>query len=105
MMAAKYSRQIQLAVSPNQIMTDIATSLDLLRWKWWQPSPLIFKASIKTSWASWGEHLLIDISQSGWMFVESECAFPLQLVDWGKNKKNVNSFVRHLSNTTGLPLR
>lgn len=101
-MAAKFNRQIQVSFPPDQLQGYVASSLDYLRWNWWQPTPLVFKANASASLASWGENILIDLSQPGWLFVESECAFPLQLVDWGKNRKNVNRVLDQLSSVTGV---
>jgi len=101
-MAAKSTRHVQITLHGDQLQGYVVSSLNVLRWKWWQPRPLVFRASVKTSWSSWGEAILIDISHPGWMTVESKCAFPLQLIDWGKNKKNVSKFLDQLNTATGM---
>ena len=40
------------------------------------------------NWSSWGERITIT-PEHGSIRVVSECTFPLQVIDWGKNRKNV----------------
>lgn len=40
------------------------------------------------NWESYGERVRIT-AEPGAFRVVSECIFPLQLIDWGKNRKNV----------------
>ncbi|MGM0700334.1 MAG: hypothetical protein ACQEVD_15910 [Actinomycetota bacterium] len=54
--------------------------------------PGLLSASINTNWKSWGEKLTIHVDQvpEGTLVrIRSECAFSLQIIDWGKNKDNV----------------
>lgn len=49
-------------------------------------------ASVNTNWKSWGENLTIYVDEAPGgtvVRIRSACAFPLQIVDWGKNKTNV----------------
>ena len=45
---------------------------------------------------SWTEEIEVRISSSGEVYMESRCYIPTQVVDWGKNKKNVNKFFAEL---------
>ncbi|MGC2976594.1 hypothetical protein ACPUD8_12910 [Brevibacterium sp. FAM 25378] len=54
--------------------------------------PGVLTASVNTNWRSWGEKLSVHVDEApGCTFVRirSVCAFPLQIIDWGKNKDNV----------------
>ena len=45
----------------------------------------------------WGETLSVDIAHDGTVTARSECAFPIQCIDWGRNGSNVRSFFDQLS--------
>ena len=55
-------------------------------------------ASTGMNWRSWGEKVYIDFLPEDSISVASKCAFPLQCVDWGKNKANVKEFMAELKN-------
>lgn len=52
------------------------------------------------SMASWGEKLTVTVvalsPTATQVTVHSECGMPTQLIDWGKNKSNVNKVFAHL---------
>ena len=50
-------------------------------------------ASTDISLMSWGEKVLINFLPDNSIFVISKCSYPLQCVDWGKNKINVEKFM------------
>ena len=58
----------------------------------------IFLKAQLNAW-SWGESIKITLNRNtdNSINISSKCAFPLQCVDWGKNKKNVNMIVELLS--------
>jgi hypothetical protein len=41
---------------------------------------------------SWTEEIVVEVQESGSIYMESRCYIPTQVVDWGKNKKNVEKF-------------
>lgn len=52
----------------------------------------LVKGSVRTSWTSWGENITVTLTQGHQgthVRIRSECSFPLQLLDWGRNKQNV----------------
>ena len=49
--------------------------------------------SIPMSFFSWGEQISVTVEQDGYVEIESKCAFPLQLIDWGRNRRIVNRFL------------
>ncbi|MBQ9788418.1 MAG: hypothetical protein IJW31_02305 [Lentisphaeria bacterium] len=50
-------------------------------------------ALVPMSGASWGEEMTIYFSKD-YFSVESKCVGKLQVIDWGKNKRNVNNFIK-----------
>jgi hypothetical protein len=44
------------------------------------------------SLVSWGETLTVSLV-AGQITVRSVCSWPLQIIDWGKNRQNVERFL------------
>jgi len=57
-------------------------------------------ARIPMSLFSWGEKLTVSFTEDGEIKVKSEGIFPLQCIDWGKNKRNIKMFFSQLAQTT-----
>lgn len=70
----------------------IAT-FDSLGWQYGLVDPDQFRVNMPLSAMTWGETLTVSLSTPGMIVVESKCAFPMQIIDWGKNKRNVRQFV------------
>lgn len=54
--------------------------------------PGLLTASVNTNWRSWGEKVAVHVDEAPGgtaVRIRSACAFPLQILDWGKNKENV----------------
>lgn len=54
--------------------------------------PGVLCASFKTTWRSWGEKVTVHVDQDSdgtLVRIRSACAFPLQVIDWGVNRRNV----------------
>jgi hypothetical protein len=49
------------------------------------------KATTRMGLRSWGEHITISVSADGRANIKSSCR-GIQLVDYGKNKANINAF-------------
>lgn len=59
----------------------------------------VVKASVHTNWRSWGEKVtvcLTEVSNGTDVRISSKCSFPLQIIDWGKNKENVGRVIKGL---------
>lgn len=64
--------------------------------------PGAVQAQLNMSMTSWGEKLTVSLAEFPGgtnVHIHSTCSFGLQLVDWGKNKKNVE----HLAQGLKLP--
>lgn len=49
----------------------------------------------KLNWRSWGEIVSLEFRECG-AEVRSECAFPSQAIDWGRNRMNVRKLIEVL---------
>lgn len=59
----------------------------------------VLRASINVNLLSWGENITVSVGQhpqGSVVHILSECAFPLQLIDFGRNKKNVRRIAQGL---------
>ncbi len=63
-------------------------------------SAVYFRFEHGISLSSWGEVIAITLTPYSEAQVKveilSKCSYPLQLVDWGKNKKNVNAIMQYI---------
>lgn len=89
---AKYSKRIELNVSRQTAREAIEYTLGLLSWTFSQIDADKFLVRSQLSPFSWGEKITISLTEPGVLYIESKC-LPLQMIDWGKNKKNVNDFL------------
>jgi hypothetical protein len=64
-----------------------------------------FYAENLITMSSWGEHIIVEMDRDGEItrlnFI-SVCALPIQIYDWGKNKRNFRKFHRELRKLTSL---
>jgi hypothetical protein len=84
-------------LDPQTLADLVSETLRVLRWPYQNPSPIKFVANISVSLWSWGERLSVDIAHDGTVTARSECAFPIQCIDWGRNGSNLRSFFDQLS--------
>ena len=98
-MANKYERQVELAVSPDEALHRLYTAFGAIKGA--GPARVHgawVTANVGTSMASWGE-TVEGVVQPGpdrcLLTVRSKSAFAL--VDWGKNKKNVEAVITALN--------
>lgn len=53
------------------------------------------------SMTSWGENIKVSLHPIDFnttdIEINSECALPTQIVDWGKNKKNIEAIFKYLA--------
>jgi hypothetical protein len=52
-------------------------------------------AHTKFNWRSWGEIVSLEFREDG-VKVRSECAFPSQAIDYGRNRMNVRELIKVL---------
>lgn len=93
---ARHTEQIQLEVDRQIAREAICGVLDQLGWRYENPYPDSFTARVPFSGSSWGETLKLSFLADGELEIRSECTRSLvlfQMFDWGKNKRNVETFL------------
>ncbi|HLW66856.1 MAG TPA: hypothetical protein VKS79_16195 [Gemmataceae bacterium] len=84
-------------LSARDLLHAIEDTLYDLRWPHFRDDRFRVVANISGQiFISYGEKVTIDIERDGWIRVRSECSFPLQWMDWGKNASNVRRFLNAL---------
>ena len=62
-----------------------------------------YRFSSGVTLSSWGENIDINVlylnETTSQVIIKSECALPTQIIDWGKNKANVEKIYNHLFST------
>jgi hypothetical protein len=97
-----YSTEKKFDSQPDSIKLAIEKALTSLGWEYDQTVSGSFKGHIGMSFWSWGENFTITPSPDGTVRMKSVCSFPLTLVSWGKNKRNVNKFFAALNNALNV---
>jgi len=59
------------------------------------------RATARVTARSWGENIDVRIDAEDRVDITSECRFPLTLVDWGKNRWNVERIFTRLESLLG----
>jgi hypothetical protein len=77
----------------------VPKALHSLGWTFEPVNQYSFKGKRPGSIWSWGENFQIQIEDNGSIRMQSKCSFPLTLVSWGKNKRNVRKFFEALELT------
>jgi hypothetical protein len=57
----------------------------------------LIQAKTKFNMRSFSEGITIGINENGSVRIKSECLVPIQILDWGKNKGNVNNIFNKLT--------
>jgi rhomboid protease GluP len=90
-LSPKYSQSISLdGLTKEQFMELAANTFEKLNWKAGSLNDTSFKAFTKLSLSSWSEEIVLQFTND---LVTISSSSTGQLVDWGKNKKNVLLFI------------
>ena len=69
------------------------------------PNQMTFNFTTGVTFTSWGEIVQITIAATApnqvLMTINSECAMPTQIVDWGKNRENVTRIINYVTQNIG----
>ena len=98
-MASSYQATFQVAGHPQAVEQAVYHALVAAGLTSVHGGGGVVYGSVPISWTSWGENVtaVVGFGPAGALVtVESRCALPTQLVDWGKNRKNVEQIVQHL---------
>lgn len=74
----------------------VRTTLKELQWKYIETSKDTLVASSKISFESFGEKVTIQIMSKDSISITSKCKHPIQWLDFGRNKRNVDKFLLRL---------
>lgn len=93
---AFHEEQIRASRPASELLQHIKQRAAQLNWHRLhkEQDELSFKVSV--SWSSWGEKVHVSVA-NGAVVIRSECAFPLQCFDWGKNQANVHALCASLA--------
>jgi rhomboid protease GluP len=92
----KYVQDLPLdSLAPEQFLTIALLTAKKLGWNVGYNSESGFTAHTKFSLSSWGEEIKVIINENS-ANLKSECT-GMQVVDWGKNKKNIEKFISTFS--------
>ena len=89
--------QILHSLTYEEILITALEAAKKLNWKIGFTSQRAFIAYTKFSMSSWGEEVKVNVEHEK-LIVKSECTGN-QLIDWGKNKENVDAFLKVVKET------
>jgi hypothetical protein len=97
-MAAKFHDVRQFPGTRDQLIQASQEAAQRSGFKIRQADPATGRLEARAGFSFWsyGENISVQAGD-GTVDVRSECLFPTQLVDWGKNKRNVNRFFGNLA--------
>ena len=90
---ASFFQGVELTVPRENARVAIDYAFELLGWNVLRADRETFEARVPMSGLSWGERIRVSIAEPGRIEVRSVCSYPLQLFDWGKNRRNVAQFI------------
>ena len=91
---AGYSTRIHLDIPRDAASSAIEYAFDLLRWKLMSADGGKFIGRVSASVMSWGERIEVTFVGPDDLEIASFCFSPLQVFDWGKNRRNVEVFLQ-----------
>lgn len=98
-LTSKYRTHLKLSVESDNLPKKIIDSLKQSGFSkvGYDPEENIYYAQTKISIWSWTEFIEIQVQKDNninRLVFTSICALPLQIFDWGKNKRNAKKFIR-----------
>ena len=94
---ANASESRRFSASPDAIGQAAVGVFQALGWQYTGSTPGLLLGKVGISAMSWGEKLSVAIAPDGTVTVNSAGAFPLQWLDWGKNRRNCLKFLDALA--------
>lgn len=97
-MTAKFQDFNSYNADKNQLFEQVKTALEKCNFpiESMNESEGVIQAKAKFNLWSWSEKIVIKIDDNGKVSMKSECSLPTQIIDWGKNKRNVKKFFKTL---------
>ena len=94
--AARAEASCRIEGDPEAIAGAVEQTLSRLGWPHRRSGKGAWRANVKLNWLSWGEKVEIGLSAEGILRIRSQCSWPLQCFDWGKNRRNVTQFLEDI---------
>ena len=85
------------------IVGAVETALTRLRWPFLSFDGVDWQVDLGINWSSWGEKITITLTANNTLHVRSQCSFPLQCIDWGRNQRNVDKFIEAVDRCMPAP--
>ena len=95
---ARYCSNYRIASEKTGAIKAIKTVFENLNWNYSPISDCKFIVSIPFNFWSFGEKIEVELSGED-VIICSKCISPFQCFDWGKNKRNVDLFIKELKRT------
>lgn len=76
-------------------------AISALGWSLGAETPNQLRGATEISLVSWGEKIIIDANPDGSLTLLSKCAFPLQMIDYGRNRRNVQQLIAEIKKQLG----
>lgn len=84
---ASWTEEVSSTSTVEQDQARIKRVSAILRWDQVSETDLKMEFHVGLNWKSWGEKITVTF-QPGKVQIRSRCSFPLQCVDWGRNRQN-----------------
>jgi hypothetical protein len=93
-----FEDSMRFRLGERKLLRAVEDTLNELGWHYSFPSRWRVSASVPMRFfVSWGERVVVDIEEDGWVSVRSESLMFLAWIDWGKNASNVRRILRTLA--------
>ena len=92
---AVYEQVVAQVKPTSEIFTWVKENAVRLKWRPVGESESEVSFEVGASFWSWGEKVSVSRKNES-IIVRSECSYPFQHFDWGKNRKNVSALVASL---------
>ena len=89
---ASFSTEVKLVGSRKGAHEAVIGTFETLGWRHEAVSVDVYRVQVPMNVFSWGETLTVTLTDESTALIESKCRWPLQLFDWGQNKRNVDQF-------------
>ena len=90
---AHFTQTIFISIQQHEFNQIVKESLESLECEVIEMSATEIHSKIGINALSWGEEIKVKLHSDKRISIESRCIYPLQLFDWGKNKRNVQLLI------------
>jgi len=97
---ASSSRNEHYDADPMIMRQLVRVALAKLDWRYEIVDRETVTANIPMNMFTYGERITVSVDDDGELTAKSKCAWPIQLIDWGKNKQNIDQLFLALISTS-----